>query len=148
MKSQCYNAIVFGKSLKICCTHWSQSTFSERPVESLPWLYPETLQWRHNGRDGVSNHQPHHCYSTVYSGADQRKHSSSASLAFVSPVNLAASIPINSKHMKYPAIEASSLFVITFNVSIHLGRELYFKQENRPITMLGNECTKHTYFIT
>ena len=20
-----------------------------------------TLQWRHNGRDGVSNHQPHHC---------------------------------------------------------------------------------------
>ena len=20
-----------------------------------------TLQWRHNGRDGISNHQPHHC---------------------------------------------------------------------------------------
>ena len=20
-----------------------------------------SLQWRHNGRDGVSNHQPHHC---------------------------------------------------------------------------------------
>ena len=20
-----------------------------------------TLQWRHNGRDGVSNHQPHDC---------------------------------------------------------------------------------------
>ena len=22
----------------------------------------ETLQWRHNGRDGVSNHQPHDCF--------------------------------------------------------------------------------------
>ena len=22
---------------------------------------PASLQWRHNGRDGVSNHQPHHC---------------------------------------------------------------------------------------
>ena len=42
-----------------------------------------TLQWRHSGHDGVSNHQPHHFYSTVYSGADQRKHQSSASLAFV-----------------------------------------------------------------
>ena len=21
----------------------------------------ETLQWRHNGHDGISNHQPHHC---------------------------------------------------------------------------------------
>ena len=32
---------------------------------------------------GVLNHQPHDFYSTVYSGADQRKHQSSASLAFV-----------------------------------------------------------------
>ena len=29
------------------------------------------LQWRHNGRDGASNHQPHH-YSTVCSGIDQK----------------------------------------------------------------------------
>ena len=43
------------------------------------------LKCRHNGRDGVWNHQPHDClvYSTVYSGVDQRKHQSSASLAFV-----------------------------------------------------------------
>ena len=25
------------------------------------WLRRVSLQWRHNGRDGVSNHQPHHC---------------------------------------------------------------------------------------
>ena len=24
-------------------------------------LHVNTLQWRHNGLDGVSNHQPHHC---------------------------------------------------------------------------------------
>ena len=24
-------------------------------------LYVHTLQWRHNGRDGIPNHQPHHC---------------------------------------------------------------------------------------
>ena len=43
-----------------------------------------TLLRRHNGPDSVSNHQPHDCsLFTVYSGAYQRKHRSSASLAFV-----------------------------------------------------------------
>ena len=46
--------------------------------------YLTTLQWRPNERDGVSNHQPHGCLkSTVYSGADQRKHQSSAHCPFV-----------------------------------------------------------------
>ena len=54
-------------------------------IQHIDGLMQETsLQWRHNVRGGVSNHQPHDCiYSTVYSGADQRKHQSSASLAFV-----------------------------------------------------------------
>ena len=37
-----------------------------------------SLQWHNNGRDGFSNPQPHHCLLNVYSGADQRKHQSSA----------------------------------------------------------------------
>ena len=42
------------------------------------------LQWRHNERNGISNHQPLTIvYSTVYSGADQRNHQNSVSLAFV-----------------------------------------------------------------
>ena len=28
--------------------------------KAVPGIF-HTLQWRHNGRDGVSNHQPHHC---------------------------------------------------------------------------------------
>ena len=41
------------------------------------------LQWRQNGHDGVSNHQPRDCLLTVNSSADQRKPQSSAPLAFV-----------------------------------------------------------------
>ena len=41
------------------------------------------LQWHHNEHEGVSDHQPTIVYSTVYSGADQRNHQSSAALAFV-----------------------------------------------------------------
>ena len=44
---------------------------------------PFSLQWRHNKRDGVSNHSISIAYSTVCSCTDQRKHQSSASLAFV-----------------------------------------------------------------
>ena len=37
----------------------------------------------YNERHGVSNHQPHDCVLNRFSGSDQRKHQSSASLAFV-----------------------------------------------------------------
>ena len=57
----------------------------------IPPLYDETdvdwfitvfapLQWRYNGRDSVSNHQPNDFYSTVNSDANLRKHQGSASL--------------------------------------------------------------------
>ena len=35
--------------------------------------YIIALQWRHNERDGVSNHQPHDFYSTVYSRRRSKK---------------------------------------------------------------------------
>ena len=55
-----------------------------------------TLQWRHNGHYGVSNHQPHDCLlNRLYSGADQRKHQSSASLAFARGIHR---WPVNSPH--------------------------------------------------
>ena len=59
---------------------------------------PGTLQWRHNEHDGVSNHQPYDCLLNLYSGADQRKHRSSASLAFVRGIHRG---PVNSPH-KWP----------------------------------------------
>ena len=55
-----------------------------------------TLQWRHNGRYGVSIHYSLTIvYSTVYSGADQRKYQSSASLDFVRGIHR---WPVNSPH--------------------------------------------------
>ena len=57
---------------------------SINPIDSCSaCIYAMTLQWRHYDHGGVSNHQPRVVYSTVYSDADQRKHQSSASLAFV-----------------------------------------------------------------
>ena len=53
------------------------------------------LRWRHNEHDCVSNHQRSIVHSTVCSGPDQRKHLSSASLAFVSGIHRR---PVNSPH--------------------------------------------------
>ena len=57
-----------------------------------------SLRWRHNGRDSVSNHQPHDCLLNRLFSADQRKHQSSASLAFVRGIHRG---PVNSPH-KWP----------------------------------------------
>ena len=55
-----------------------------------------SLQWRQNGRDGVSNHQPHDCLLNRL--FRQRKHQSAASLAFVRGIHRWA---VNSPH-KWP----------------------------------------------
>ena len=57
-----------------------------------------SLQWRHNGRDSVSITSLTIVYSIVYSVSDQRKHQSSASLAFVRGIHR---WPVNSLH-KWP----------------------------------------------
>ena len=56
--------------------------------------------WRHNGHDSVSNHQPRDCFlsRSVHLDTDQRKHQSSASLAFVWGIHRG---PVNSPH-KWP----------------------------------------------
>ena len=72
------------------------------------------LQWRHNGRGSVSNHQPHDCLLNRFSGAGQRKHQSSASLAFVRGIHR---WPVNSPHKGpvtrkiYPFDDVIMLFV-------------------------------------
>ena len=61
------------------------------------WSYG-ALRWRHHGHDSVSNTSLTIVYSTVHSDADQRKHQSSASLAFVRVIHRG---PVNSPH-KWP----------------------------------------------
>ena len=61
----------------------------------------EALQWRHNGHDGVSNHQPNHCLLNRLFGCRWKKHQSSASLAFVWGIHWG---PVNSPH-KWPVTQ-------------------------------------------
>ena len=40
---------------------------------SISWRHHVTLRWRHNGHDGVSNHQPHHCLLNLLFGCRSKK---------------------------------------------------------------------------
>ena len=57
-----------------------------------------TLQWRHNGRDAVSNHQPHHCLLNRLSRHRSKKTSKLRATAFVRGIHRS---PVNSPH-KWP----------------------------------------------
>ena len=61
-------------------------------------IHWKTLQWRHNERDSVSNHQPDHCSLNRLFRRSWRKHQSSASLSFVRRIHRG---PVNSPH-KWP----------------------------------------------
>ena len=74
---------------------WKCVHFMRCPLASF---LENSLRWRHNERDGVSNHQAHDCLPIVYSGADQNKHQSFASLAFVRGIHR---WPVNSPR-KWP----------------------------------------------
>ena len=51
------------------------------------WYQRHSLQWRHNERDGISNHRRLDCLLNHLIGADQRKYQNSASLAFVREIH-------------------------------------------------------------
>ena len=56
------------------------------------------LEWHHNGRDSVSNHQPHDCLLNRLFRRRSKKTPNSASLAFVRGIHRG---PVNSQH-KWP----------------------------------------------
>ena len=65
------------------------------------------LRWRHNGRDIVSNHQPHDdCLLNRLFTRRSKKHQSFASLAFVRGIHRG---PVNSPH-KWPVTRKMSPF--------------------------------------
>ena len=102
---------------------WLTRGSLDKMVDILPMpssnktISPNSLLWRHNKRDGISNHQPH-VYSTVYSGTVERKHQSSTSLAFVREIH---QWPVNSPH-KWPVMRKMFPFddVIMFKRYLHI----------------------------
>ena len=75
-------------------------------IKMHPKMSSATLQWRHNERDGVSNHRRLHCFLNCWFSPDQRKHQSSVSLAFVRVIHR---WPVNSPH-KRPVTRKLFLF--------------------------------------
>ena len=67
------------------------------PTKTLQGGMPFSLRWRHNGCDGVSNHQPHDCLLNRLFRRRSKKHRS-ASLAFERGIHRG---PMNSPH-KWP----------------------------------------------
>ena len=66
-------------------------------LEGNPLVTGRPLQWCHNERYGVSNHRRPHCLLNC-SDTDQRKHQSSASLAFM--LRRIHRWPVNSPHKR------------------------------------------------
>ena len=71
----------------------SDSYMRQKPNQSLV----QTLQWSHNGSMASQSTNLTIVNTTVYSGADQRKHQSSASLAFVRGIHQS---PVKSPHKR------------------------------------------------
>ena len=62
-------------------------------MNSLKYEY--ALQWRYNGLDGVSNHQPHHCLFNCLFGRRSKKTSKFRVTGFVRGIHR---WPVNSPH--------------------------------------------------
>ena len=61
--------------------------------------YSATLRWRHNGRDGVSNHQPHQC---LLNRLFRRRSKKTSKLRVTGPCT--GNSPVNSPH-KWPVMQ-------------------------------------------
>ena len=118
------------------CQQWTMCKQCPGYCQDVPRI-DGTLHCRHNGRDSISNHQLTIVYSTVYSDADQIKHQSSRSLAFVwgihrRPVNLPHKRPVTRKMFPFDDI--------IMNVHILRGRK------SRKIKWSKDMCAYHVRY--
>ena len=79
-----------------CPSNGTRQSADTARTKQLHVFSAMSLLWHHNGRDGVSTHQPHDCLLNLHSGADRKK--SSASLTFLLGI---PRWPVNSPH-KWP----------------------------------------------
>ena len=108
--------------------HISKTTRVVRLSGAANGIFCDASQWRHNERDG----------STVFSGTDQRKHQSSASLAFVREIHR---WPVNFPH-KGPVTR--KMFPFDDDVI------MFFMQDKRVIQCylrVGIEKNKYTFIF-
>ena len=82
----CKVAAILFRQILICST----------PNQWHIWMTNLSLQWRHNGCDGVSNHRDFDCLLNHLFRRRSKKKQSSTSLAFVGWIHRS---PVNSPHM-------------------------------------------------
>ena len=112
--------------------HFTLDAYASRPVACPPLV--QTLQWRHSERDGFSNHRRLIVFLIVGSGADKKKHRSSASLAFVRgihrwPVNFPQKGPVTQK--MFPFDDVLMEVLILGRMVIITGWELCYIYKTR-----------------
>ena len=81
-----------------------------------------TLRWRHNGRDNVSNHQPHDSLLNRLLRRKWKKYQSSAALAFYAGIHRG---PVNSPH-KWPVTRKMFPFDDVIMAFIKSGDSLWY----------------------
>ena len=94
-----------------------------------------TLQWRYNGRNDVSNHQPHHCLLNHLFSGRQRKHQSSASQVFVRGIH---QWQVNSLH-KGPVARKMIPFDDVIRNRMHILWDVLY------MSVAISACTLHIY---
>ena len=95
------------------CTQLLALFFSKELREDAPLLARKSLQWRHNGCDGVSNHQPHDCLLNRLFGRRSKKTSKLRVTVLCVGIHRG---PVNSPH-KWPVTQKMFTFVILMTSS-------------------------------
>ena len=105
-----------------CSYSWRCSTFVNLILRQ--W-HDISLRWRYNGRDGVSNHEPHDCLLNRLFGHRSKKHQSSASLAFVRGIHRwPHKWPVTRKMFPFDDVIMSSHLFITVSHGILYGVQI------------------------
>ena len=75
--------------------------FGKPPKVAHQSVFQSTFWWRHNGHDGVSNHQPHYCLLNRLFGCRSKKTSKLRVTGFCAGIHRG---PVNSPH-KWPVTQ-------------------------------------------
>ena len=96
--------------------------YKERSYTTAPMSTFRSLQWRHNGRDGVSNHQLHHC---MLNRVLRRRFKKTSKLRVTGLcVRGIHRRPVNSPH-KWPITR--KMFPFDYVIMIHTKRRILLK---------------------
>ena len=126
--------------------HWGACSSSSLPAYVV-------LQWRHNEHHGVSNHQQLHClFKRLFRSSNQRKHQSSASLAFVRgthrwPVDSPHKGPVTRKMFQFDNVIMARTWTVCI-VSTASVIDRYYLFLYSPVNIIESQCILRSDWTT